>query len=99
MAINKQTLKSCTDGTPPCHAQFEDLVQIGFQDEGTIPNRRRLKFNGEMFSEGILEAIIELGREQMTAAMDGCLEREQVASARTEPEDAPGVKTRLRLVS
>jgi hypothetical protein len=99
LIVSNVTLKEFMNGTPPCHAQFEDLIQIGFQDAGTIPDRRRVKFNGEIFSEGILEAIIELGREQMTAALDGCVERKEVASARTEAEDAPGVKTRLRLVS
>jgi hypothetical protein len=66
------------NGTPPCHAQFEDLFQIGFQNAGTTPNRRGAKFNGEIFREGILEAIIELGRKQLaseaaspTAELDG----------------------------
>jgi hypothetical protein len=66
------------NGTPPCHAQFQDLFQIGFQNAGATLNRRGVKFSGEIFREGILEAIIELGRKQManevsspTAELDG----------------------------
>ena len=66
------------NGTPPCHAQFQDLFQIGFQNTGTIPNRHKVGLSGEIFREGILEAIIELGRKQLaseavspTAELDG----------------------------
>ena len=78
LIVSKVTLKEFMNGTPPCHAQFQDLFQIGFQDAGTIPNRRGVKFSGEIFREGILEAIIELGRVQLadeaaspTAELDG----------------------------
>jgi hypothetical protein len=65
LIVSDVTLKEFMNGTPPCHARFEDLFQIGFQDAGTIPNRRGVKFSGEIFREGILEAIIELGRRQL----------------------------------
>jgi hypothetical protein len=78
LIVSNVTLKEFMNGTPPCHAQFEDLFQIGFQNAGTTPNRRGAKFNGEIFREGILEAIIELGRKQLaseaaspTAELDG----------------------------
>ena len=101
LIVSNVTLTEFQNGTPPCHAQFQDLFQIGFQDAGTIPNRRGVKFNGEIFREGILESIIELGRQQMAASMreNGGLGRKEVASARTESEDAPGVNARPRLVS
>ena len=66
LIVSNVTLEEFQNGTPPCHARFEDLFQIGFQSAGTIPNQRRVGFNGEIFREGILEAIIELGRKQMT---------------------------------
>ena len=72
LIVSNVTLKEFMNGTPPCHAQFQDLFQIGFESAGAIPNRRRAGLNGEIFREGILEAIIELGRKQMTAAMNGC---------------------------
>jgi hypothetical protein len=78
LIVSKVTLKEFMNGTPPCHAQFQDLFQIGFQDAGTIPNRRGVKFSRKIFREGILEAIIELGRRQLaneaaspTAELDG----------------------------
>jgi hypothetical protein len=100
LIVSNVTLEKFTNGTPPCHAQFQDLFQIGFQDAGTIPDRRKVRFNGEIFREGILESIIELGRQQLAVTMreNGGLGRKEVASARTEPEEAPGVKARPRLV-
>jgi hypothetical protein len=65
LIVSNVILKEFINGTSPCHARFEDLFQIGFQNAGTIPNQRRVGFNGEIFREGILEAIIELGRKQM----------------------------------
>jgi hypothetical protein len=59
------------NGTPPCHVQFQDLFQIGFQNAGTSPNRRRAGLNGEIFREGILESIIELGRQQLALTTGG----------------------------
>ena len=82
LIVSKVTLKEFQNGVPPCHAQFQDLFQIGFKNAGTTPNRRGVKFNGEIFREGILEAIIELGRKQMAAVMreNGCLERGEASS-------------------
>jgi hypothetical protein len=57
LIVSDVTLKEFQNGTPPCNAQFQDLV--GFENAGTIPNRRGVKFNGEIFREGILEAIID----------------------------------------
>ena len=64
LIVSNVTLKEFMNGTPPCHARFEDLYQIGIE-AGTIPGRRKGRFNGEIFRNGILEAIIELGRKQM----------------------------------
>jgi urocanate hydratase len=78
LIVSDVTLNKFMNGTPPCHAQFQDLFQIGFQNAGATPNRRGIKFNSEIFREGILEAIIELGRKQLaseaaspTAELDG----------------------------
>src|ERR1035441_9184191 len=43
LIVSNVTLKEFQNGTPPCHAQFQDLFQIGFQDSGTIPDRRRVR--------------------------------------------------------
>ena len=78
LIVSNVTLKEFMNGTPPCHARFQDLFQIGFQNARTTSNRRGVKFSGEIFREGILEAIIELGRKQLaseaassTAELDG----------------------------
>jgi hypothetical protein len=99
LIVSNVTLKEFMNGTPPCHAQFQDLFQIGFKNAGAIPNRRGVKFNGEIFREGILESIIELGRNQMTAVMNGCLRRNEAAPPTAEPEGESGVETGPRLVS
>src|ERR1035437_1273804 len=32
LIVSNITLKEFQNGTPPCHAQFQDLFQIGFED-------------------------------------------------------------------
>jgi hypothetical protein len=100
LIVSDVTLKEFQNGTPPCHAQFQDLFQIGFKNAGSIPNRRGVKFNGEIFREGILESIVELGRQELAVTLreNGGLGRKKVASSATEPEDAPGVEMGPRLV-
>src|ERR1039458_7173906 len=81
LIVSNITLKEFQNGTPPCHAQFPDLFRIGFENTGTSPNRRRAGLNGEIFREGILEAIIELGRKQLavTQQENGCLELKEAS--------------------
>ena len=45
LIVSNVTLKEFMNGTPPCHARFQDLFQIGFQDAGATPNRRGVKFS------------------------------------------------------
>ena len=99
LIVSNVTLKGFQNGAPPCHAQFQDLFQLSFDVVGKTPNRRKVKFNGEIFREGILEAIIELGRNQMPAVMDGCRQLREAAAPTTEPSAAPGVETGPQLVS
>ena len=100
LIVSNVTLKEFMNGTPPCHAQFQDLFQIGFQDAGTSPNRRRAGCNGEIFREGILEAIIELGRNQMPVTMreNGELQLNEATSSAMELDAGPGVETGPQLV-
>ena len=100
LIVSNVTLQEFMNGTPPCHAQFQDLFQIGCQDAGTIPNRRGVKFNGEIFREGILEAIIELGRQQPAVTMreNGGVQRNKTTASTTEPEAPAGVETGPQLV-
>ena len=98
LIVSNVTLKEFQNGNPPCHAQFQDLFQIGLQDAGSIPNRRRAGCNGEIFREGIIEAIIELGRQQQ-ALENGCGQRNEASSSTAELNDLPGLETGPQLVS
>jgi hypothetical protein len=93
LIVSHVTLKEFMNGTPPCHARFEDLYQIGIE-AGTIPGRRKGRFNGEIFRNGILEAIIELGRLRQ-ALENGCAQMESSSSSTV----MPGVETGLWLVN
>jgi hypothetical protein len=62
LIVSQVTLEKFENGTPPCNARFEDLYQISLQ-VGTITGRSKGRFNGEIFQDGILEAIIERGRK------------------------------------
>jgi hypothetical protein len=92
LILSNVTLEKFMNGTPPCHARFEDLYQIGIE-AGTIPGRRKGRFNGEIFRDGILEAIIELGRLRQ-ALENGCAQVKSSSSSTT----VPGVETGPRLV-
>lgn len=72
LIVSRVTLKKYESGPPPCQARFEDLYQIGLE-AGTIAGRRKGRFSGEIFQNGILEAIIELGRARL-ALENGCHE-------------------------
>jgi hypothetical protein len=100
LIVRNVTLERFQNGTPPCHAQFQDLVQLGFDVDGKTPNRRKVKFNGEIFREGILESIVELGRQKLAVMLreNVGLGREEVVSSGTELEDATGVEAGPRLV-
>jgi hypothetical protein len=65
LIVSNVTLKEFMNGEPPCNAQFQDLYQIGFQDAGTVQHRDMARLNGEIFLDGIFEAIIGLGRKQL----------------------------------
>jgi hypothetical protein len=62
---------------------MRELMALGFEDAGSVPNQRSLRFEGKIYTEGILESLVELKREQMAAALDG----------------AAGVETGLQLVN
>ena len=100
LIVRDVRLTKFMNGEPPCHAQMRELLALGFTDDGSVPDRRKVRFEGKNYTEGILESIVVAGREQMAVklreAMD--LQRKEVASARTVPEDVPGVTARPRRV-
>jgi hypothetical protein len=98
LIVSNVTLKEFQNGTPPCNATYQDLA--GYED-GTLPSRNKAGLNGEIFREGILEAIIELGRQQPAVTMreNGGRQLKEASPSTTAPESAPGLETGPRLVN
>ena len=88
LIVSNVPLKEFMNGTPPCHARFEDLYQIGIE-AGTIPGRRKGRFNGEIFRNGVIEAIIELGRQRQ-ALENGCVQLERAPASTVMPKVETG---------
>jgi hypothetical protein len=78
---------------------MRELMALGFEDAGSVPSQRSVRFEGKTYTEGILESLIELKWEQMAAALDGCLEPGKATSAAPAPDATPGVEKGLRLVN
>ena len=101
LIVRDVRLTKFTNGEPPCHAQMRELLALGFKDDGSVPNQRSVRFEGKAYTEGILESLVELGRQQLAVTMreNGELGRKEVGSAGAEQEDESGVNARPRLVS
>ena len=101
LIVRDVRLNKFQNGNPPCHAQMRELLALGFKDDGSVPNQRSVRYEGTTYTEGILESIVELGRQQLAVTLraSGDLGRKEVASAGTEAEDESGMKMRPRLVS
>jgi hypothetical protein len=93
LIVSDVKLAKFENGTPPCAARFEDLYQIGLE-AGANPGRHKGRFKGEIFQDGIIEAIIELGRQRQ-ALENGCAQVKSSSSSTV----IPGVETGLWLVN
>ena len=100
LMVRDVRLNKFTNGTPPCHAQMRELFALGFEDAGSVPDRRKVRFEGKTYTEGILESLVERGRQQLAVTLreNGCPQLRKAPSATAEPESAAGVETGLRLV-
>jgi hypothetical protein len=68
---NVQVVKYVT-GPPPCHAQIEDLQTLGFEIIDSPAFERAVRFRGELFVEGCMEALVrEFADNQFEAAGKG----------------------------
>jgi hypothetical protein len=100
LIVSHVTLKEFMNGDPPCNAKFEDLYRIGFEDAGAVKHRGKPGLNGEIFRDGIIEAIIELGRMQLELVPNNGDGLDHEASpSMVRPEGPRGVNTGPRLVS
>jgi hypothetical protein len=100
LMVRDVRLNKFTNGEPPCHAQMRELMALGFEDAGSVPDRRKVRFEGKTYTEGILESLVERGRQQLTVTLreNGCPQLRKAPSSTAEPESAAGVETGLRLV-
>jgi hypothetical protein len=100
LIVSDVRLTKFTNGEPPCHAQMRELMALGFEDAGSVPNQRSMSFEGKIYTEGILESLVELGRQQLAVTLreNGGLELGKASPSTTETDGAPGVETGPRLV-
>jgi hypothetical protein len=66
LIVQDVALTRFTNGEPPCHAQLRELMALGFEDAGSVPNQRSVRFEGNTYTEGILESLVEAGRKNLT---------------------------------
>ena len=80
---------------------MRELMALGFEDAGSVPNQRSMRFEGKTYTEGILESLVELGRKQLAVTLreNGGVQLKEASSSTREPDGAPGVETGLRLVN
>ena len=68
-------------------------MALGFEDAGSVPNQRSVRFEGKTYTEGIQESMA------VTMQENGGLQLKEASSSRTEPDGVTGVETGLRLVN
>jgi hypothetical protein len=58
LVIARVELQRYEQGPPPCHAQIADLITLGFEVVGGDPHQRSVRFDGELYVEGHLQALL-----------------------------------------
>src|SRR6266852_148425 len=58
LVIARVQLPKYEQGPPPCHAQIADLITLGFEVVGGDPHQRSVRFEGELYVEGYLQAAL-----------------------------------------
>ena len=79
LMVSDVRLTKFTNGEPPCHAQIRELFALGFEDAGSVPNQRSVRFEGKTYTEGIQESMA------VTMLENGGLQLMEASSSRTEP--------------
>ena len=81
LIVSDVPLNKFTNGEPPCHAQMRELLALGFEDAGSVPSQRAVRFEGKTYTEGALESIVELGRQNLALMLkNGRLQLEGASS-------------------
>ena len=68
LIVSDVPLNKFTNGEPPCHAQMRELFALGFEDAGSVPNQRSVRFEGKTYTEGMLESLVEAKRDRLALA-------------------------------
>jgi hypothetical protein len=58
-------LKRYEGGRPTCHAQIEDLVQLGFEIVDGPEYQRSVRYRGRLYSEGCMELLVRERTDDM----------------------------------
>jgi hypothetical protein len=56
--LSNVQLMKYVNGPPPCHAQIEDLRALGFEIVASPKFERAVRFRGELFVEGCMQALV-----------------------------------------
>jgi hypothetical protein len=65
LVIARVEFQKYEQGPPPCHAQIADLLALGFEVVGSDPHRRSVRFKGECYVEGYLQALVVEASEKL----------------------------------
>jgi hypothetical protein len=68
LVIAQADLPKYEHGTPPCHAQIAELIALGFEVVWVGPNQRGVRFEGKLYLEGYLEALVVEGNDKQRKA-------------------------------
>jgi hypothetical protein len=72
---------------------MRELLALGFEDAGSVPNQRSVRFEGKTYTEGIQESMA------VTMLENRSLELKEASSPTTETDGVTGVETGPQLVN
>jgi|ERR1700733_5067182 len=70
LVIAQVELQKYEQGPPPCHAQISDLIALSFEVVGDDPDRRSVRFKGELYVEGYLQAALVQATDKLRKVQD-----------------------------
>lgn len=93
-------LTKFTNGEPPCHAQLRELMALGFENAGSVPNQRSVRFEGNTYTEGILKSLVDAGRKNLVVMLreNGDHEPGEATCSTAGPEGETEVARGLQLI-
>jgi hypothetical protein len=68
LVIARVQLPKYEQGPPPCHAQIADLIALGFEVVGGSRYQRSVRFKGELYVEGYMQALVIQASDKLREA-------------------------------